>query len=390
MIKQTLILISAITMLIATNGFAQKAATKVPQKITIKGTVKFNDPKFKMSIYQTQGFDKVQIAEFDINPDGTYKYEMEVKEPGVYTLDCKKWESIRFWAENENIEVDFRGMDTAKMKIKNPPYHVIKGGPLNEVMNHMNFIQYRNYQLMIAYGQISYKGGKGISDEKVKEEFMGGIYNPLYPDAEARMCYVAEMYSDRNSALAVISGINAKKNADVINKVISRLEAINPNYAPLVKYKKDQAQAKANQLRLEIGQAAPQFSFPTPEGDKNIGLADFKGKILVVDFWASWCGPCRSEIPHVKEVYAKYKDKGVAILSVSIDKKDADWKKALAEEKMPWPQVCAPGAGKDIMKEYQFSGIPYIILLDKDGKILAKGLRGLQVDEAIDAALKAK
>ena len=65
-----------------------------------------------------------------------------------------------------------------------------------------------------------------------------------------------------------------------------------------------------------------------------------------MDFWASWCGPCRGEIPHLKEAYAKYADKGVAFFSVSIDKSDAAWKKALVEENMPWEQVCAPQAGK--------------------------------------------
>ena len=95
-----------------------------------------------------------------------------------------------------------------------------------------------------------------------------------------------------------------------------------------------------------------------------------------MDFWASWCGPCRGEIPHLKEAYEKYADKGVAFFSVSIDKSDAAWKKALAEENMPWEQVCAPQAGKDVMKQYQFSGIPYILVLDKEGRIVGTNLRG--------------
>jgi len=102
-------------------------------------------------------------------------------------------------------------------------------------------------------------------------------------------------------------------------------------------------------------------------------------KNLLIDFWASWCGPCRSEIPNVEKLYKGYKDKGLAVLSVSIDKSKKAWLKALEEENMAWPQVDAPKAGKQIMKDYQFSGIPYIILLDKEGKIIAKGLRGEQM-----------
>ncbi|MEG0500172.1 MAG: TlpA disulfide reductase family protein, partial [Rikenellaceae bacterium] len=197
-----------------------------------------------------------------------------------------------------------------------------------------------------------------------------------------------EQFADRNSVLAAISRLNAEKHADVIDKVVARLESINPNYAPLVKYKKNVLEAKKQKERLAIGQPAPEFSFPTPDGKKNLGPKSYRGKLLVIDFWASWCGPCRMEIPHMKEFYEAYKSKGVAILGVSIDKKDADWKKALSEEKMTWDQVSAPDAGKGIMKDYQFSGIPYIILLDQNGKIIAKGLRGKDIDRAVDEALK--
>jgi hypothetical protein len=88
-------------------------------------------------------------------------------------------------------------------------------------------------------------------------------------------------------------------------------------------------------------------------------------------------------MPNMKKAYEQFSGKGVSFFNVSIDSKEADWLKALDEEKMPWDQVLAPEAGKEVMKLYQFSGIPFIVLLDKEGKILAKNLRGEQLIEKL-------
>ena len=113
-------------MLISTSSvFAQKT-------ITIKGKVKFPYNRFNMEIVERQGFDKTIIDSCKVKDDGTYEFKMKVDKPGVYTLDCQKWQSVQFWAEDEDLEINFRGEDTAKIKIKNPPYVYINGGPNNE------------------------------------------------------------------------------------------------------------------------------------------------------------------------------------------------------------------------------------------------------------------
>lgn len=108
----------------------------------------------------------------------------------------------------------------------------------------------------------------------------------------------------------------------------------------------------------------------------------------MIDFWASWCGPCRKEIPNLKKIYDEFKDQGVEFLSVSIDRNAQDWEKAVVAEQMPWKQVLAPKAGEEAMQEYQFRGIPFIVLLDKDGKFIAKNIRGEKISEEIKKALK--
>lgn len=356
--------------------------------ITIKGKVQFTDkPDFAVKVIERNGFDKKTVAETVVAKDGTYSLKMNVVNPGVYSLDCGQWQAVQIWAEDENLEIDFRGYDTARMKIKNPPYVYIKGGKNNELMNLYNFDSYRGYQLMIGVSQAAYRT---TLEDKAKQDLSSSLYDLTGQEGAARAKFLAEKYADRNSVLAILPRLDTKQDAALIAKIVATLEAKNPNYAPLVKYKKAAADAKAQEERLAMGQKAPEFSFPTPDGTKNLGPKDFKGKFLIVDFWASWCGPCRGEVPNMKKIYADYKDKGVEFLGVSIDGKDPDWKKALTEEDMPWPQVCAPGSGKDIMKEYQFGGIPYIILLDKEGNIIAKNLRGEKMREAIEAAVSGK
>ncbi|MCZ4695397.1 AhpC/TSA family protein [Ancylomarina euxinus] len=357
----------------------------VKDTITITGHVKFPDNNFKMTIVKRNGFDKTVIDSVDVKKDGSYAFEMKVDKPGVYTLDCQKWQSVQFWAEDEDLKIDFRGQDTAKMKIKNPPYVYINGGKNNEVMNLVAFNYYRNYQSMIAAGRIMYEAS--LSDSEKWKEVAGKGYNACYDDLDARTHYIAEHYADRNSIISLLSSLRKESDKPLVEKIIKTLEAKNPNYQPLIDYKNARDEAIAQEERLAIGKEAPIFEFPTADG-KMISLKDFRGQYLIVDFWASWCGPCRNEIPHLKEVYETYKDKGVEILSVSIDKSKNAWKKAMSQENMTWPQIQAPGAGKDIMKEYQFSGIPYIILLDKEGKIVGKQLRGKSLTEKLESIFK--
>lgn len=380
--KKVLSFVFGICMLISVNAaYAQRT-------ITIKGKVQFPYEKFNMEVVERNGFDKTVLDSCKVNEDGTYEIRMKVERPGVYTLDCQKWQSVRFWAEDEDLEINFRGMDTAKIKIKNPPYVYINGGPNNEVMNLLNWDGYRGYQLMIAVSQGVYRI-QGL-DDQAKQELSGKFYGMLGDESKARMRFLAEHYADRNSVLAVLPSLKGEENAGLVAKVLARLEAKNPDYAPLLKYKAELAAAKAQQERLAEGKVAPEFSFPDPTGKKTYGPQDFKGKVLVLDFWASWCGPCRAEIPHLKEAYEKYHRQGVDFLSVSIDKDGAAWRKAMKEENMPWAQAQAPKAGKDVMKQYQFSGIPYILVLDKEGRIVGKNLRGKALMDKIEEVLSGK
>lgn len=350
--------------------------------IKITGKVKFPDNRFYMEVSKREGRDVIKIDSCKVKNDGTYELKIKINKPGIYTLSCQKWQNVNFWGENENLSIDFRGRDTAKIKIKNPPYVHIKGGALNEVMNLINWDSYRSYQLLIEISQTMYKI-KNIDSED-KKIATQNFYNMLGKEGAARAKFIAKNYSGRNSILAVLNRLNFEENKELINEIIKKIEKRNPNYPPLLDYKKQLSETKYYKERLGLGKKAPNFIYPSIKKNQKYGPESFKGSFLIIDFWASWCGPCRQEIPNLKEIYKKYQKHNVNILSVSIDKKEKDWKKALNEEKMKWTQVLAPKGGKEVMKLYQFGGIPYIIILDKEGRIIAKNLRGEELINKID------
>lgn len=141
--------------------------------------------------------------------------------------------------------------------------------------------------------------------------------------------------------------------------------------------------------KMAIGKPAPDFTAPNPDGEQ-ISLKENLGKVTVVDFWAAWCGPCRKENPHVVKIYEKYKDQGLNIVGVSLDRDRESWLKAIADDKLTWTQVSNVKFWQDpIAKEYNVSSIPATFILDAEGNIAAKDLRGQELDDKI-AELLAK
>lgn len=133
---------------------------------------------------------------------------------------------------------------------------------------------------------------------------------------------------------------------------------------------------------------APEIELVSPKG-KLIKLSDFKGKLVLIDFWASWCGPCRKEMPNVIKIYSKFKNKGFEIYGVSLDQDKEKWMEAITKDGINWPQVSDLKYWDNVAARiYNVQGIPYTVLIDKDGKIIAKNLRGQELEKKIAEVLK--
>lgn len=139
---------------------------------------------------------------------------------------------------------------------------------------------------------------------------------------------------------------------------------------------------------VAIGKPAPDFKLASPSGEM-ISPSMFKGKVLIIDFWASWCGPCRGENPNVVKMYKKFHEKGLEILSVSLDEDKDKWTKAIADDGLIWNHVSdLKGWNSEAAKLYGVTGIPHIVLLDKDGIIIAKNLRGEELETKLNEIIK--
>ena len=171
-----------------------------------------------------------------------------------------------------------------------------------------------------------------------------------------------------------------------LNPLMPQIPAAYDNDEAIVKIKNNVEKMKAT----AVGQKFTDFEMQTPEG-KTVKLSDYvgKGKVVLVDFWASWCGPCRREMPNLVEAYAKYKNKNFEIVGVSLDQSADAWKEAIKKLNITWPQMSdlkywnCEGA-----QLYAVSSIPHTVLIDGEGTILARGLHGDELQEKIAEAVK--
>jgi len=222
------------------------------------------------------------------------------------------------------------------------------------------------------------------NEENEKSDSLREEYYKIYEQRDAvDSAYVADNPASFASILA-LRGIFYQLDMDELEAVLSSLD-------PALHEMEEYAYMSGKLERMQavaIGQPYTDFELATPEGEMLSVSEVHNGNVLLIDFWASWCGPCRRANPELVEIYNEYHDRGFEILGVSLDRDSASWIKGIADDKLTWPQISDLAYWNSKGAElYGVPAIPHAVLIDREGIITAKKLHGDELREAIEALL---
>jgi len=324
--------------------------------------------------------------------------------------------------DNKNVTDSFK-VKAGKFSIKGKSnevnmYWITKGNDINEQPNLVFFVDagitnitgsidslnfskvsggstqkdYLEYNaLMNSFGQKQQNIVNAYNEARAKGD--NNLLNQSIADYQAIEKEVKTALEDfvKNHSKSPVSGYaiyyafqNPNTPVEDLERIVSLLDKSTEN----TKYGK-LGRERLNQIRGSmIGYEATNFAQADPTG-KIINLKDLKGQFVLVDFWASWCGPCRAENPNVVRAYNKYKDKGFTVLGVSFDQNKEAWIKAIEKDNLTWTQISdLKGWGNEAGKLYGITSIPQNLLLNKEGKIVAKNLRGAELESKLEEIIK--
>ncbi len=236
-----------------------------------------------------------------------------------------------------------------------------------------------------------------IGKDSTKMDSVNAVFQARYMVLKDRLADKMEVVinakGDAYAVLAFLPILDPEKKGSVYESTLRKLTAKYPNNKEVQTFAKQFSDLKQKQVAeaavLPVGSAAPEIDLPALTGG-NTKLSALKGKVVLIDFWASWCKPCRAENPNVVKIYNKYKSKGFEILGVSLDKEKESWAKAVLMDNLSWMHVSDLAYFQcKAALDYGVQGIPFTVLLDREGKIVAKGLRGQELEAKIASLLGA-
>ncbi|WP_293942715.1 MULTISPECIES: TlpA disulfide reductase family protein [unclassified Sphingobacterium] len=350
-------------------------------KVDIK--LKNANPKAVAYLVQNYGWTNAKIVDSVISANGHFIFTGVRDEPerlaivmdhqGIHKLPhIKSADTKEIFLEKETITV----LGTDSLKTAN-----IKGGKVNNDFQHYNQTVSKRVE---AFQEPMYKMfNKTDNAERSNTEFQQKLVR-WFDSINAYQDSLTRIFITENPASYVSwsmlqriarNDFDATQNVDSFKKLSSKVKAY-PSAAQVANYIQEQN-------TLAVGNLAPDFSQPDTLG-KLVRLADFRGQYVLLDFWASWCGPCRNENPTVVKAYHKFKDKNFTVLGVSLDgasQREA-WINAIHSDGLPWTQVAdLKGWKNEAAQLYKVKSIPRNFLIDPTGKIVARNLRGPALEQ---------
>ncbi len=319
----------------------------------------------------------IELATADVDKSGKFTLEAEIEVPDIYTLLMDNEPAMFIILEGgETITISAEAQDIMNTSTVEGSAQTKK---LVEIMQPLLSLRYKLDSLNTLYREEYYSEADEEKLKKLQEEYLNKeeIVNKAFKEA---------IMNNKSSLLVFVFIDHFKMEENIeLYKMVDK--ALYEKYPKNVYVAELHEKLQQNQ-KLSVGSVSPEIALPNPEGEI-VKLSSFRGKYVLIDFWASWCRPCRMENPNVVKLYEKYKDKGFEIYGVSFDQNKASWTKAITDDEMQWIHVSdLKGWKSEAGKDYNVSGIPHTILLDKEGKIIAKGLRGDALEEKLRTILE--